>query len=334
MKLSGTWLHYSPENSPLPGPLAWPIAFDSKNRAWMCVTGKSQEELGIVVFDGQNWTHYPPGYIGIPDQPIFDMVVDLNDHVWLHSPFAGIYEFDGERLVIHQPWFTGLPPITCAANLSAVDLQGNVWFAWPSVGVFRFDGLNWETFNSANCGLTSNRVMAISTDQQGKLWLGVQSRDRAEIISFDGTEWVVRAVLPFHRRRDLITALAVDQNEHIWLGTCEAWLWSFDGSEWRHYTGRNSRLPANTVYSLVVDRANRIWAGTPGGIAIKDGKKWACWGAFVPNTTLEPMPREAADPGGPLAHQPYVFIGSFVAQDRQGRMWISAVDGMCVYVPS
>ncbi len=74
MKLSGTWLHYSPENSPLPGAGAWPIAFDSKNRAWMCVGGKSEEKLGIVVFDGQNWIHYLPGYAGIPDQPIFGMV--------------------------------------------------------------------------------------------------------------------------------------------------------------------------------------------------------------------------------------------------------------------
>jgi ligand-binding sensor domain-containing protein len=334
MKLSGAWLHYSPENSPLPGSGAWPIAFDSKNRAWMCVTGKSQEKLGIAVFDGQNWTHYPPGYIGLPDQPIFDMIVDLHDHVWLHSPFAGIYEFDGERVVIHQPSFTGPLPLVLTVNTSAVDLQGNVWFAWPSVGVFRFDGLNWEVFNSANCGLTSNWVMAISTDLRGRLWLGVQNRDRAEIISFDGSEWVVHADLPLNHKRNQIIALAVDQNEHIWLGCRQGGLWSFDGSEWHHYTSRHSCLPTYTVYSLVVDRANRIWVGTPGGVAIKDGKKWAHWGAFVPNTGLEPMPREAADPGGPLAHQPYVFIGSFVAQDRQGRMWITSVDGMCVYVPS
>jgi hypothetical protein len=180
MELSGHWLHYTPDNSPLPGALAWPIAFDSRNRAWMCVSGKSGERLGLVVFDGHDWTHYPPGFGGLPDQPIYGMVVDLHDHVWLHVPFFGIYQFDGEQVETHRPRFGGPPPMVGGANVTAVDVQGNVWLAWPSVGVFRFDGSTWKTYTSSNCGLTSDWVMALSADSRGTVWFAAQTSERAE----------------------------------------------------------------------------------------------------------------------------------------------------------
>ena len=232
MELSGHWLHYTPDNSPLPGPGVLPIAFDSKNRAWMCVSGKSSERLGVVLFDGEDWTHYPPGYGSVPDQSISGMVVDFRDHVWLHEPFTGIYEFDGQQVVTHMSAFTGLPPIVSGVNVTAADQQGNVWFVWPSVGVFRFDGATWETFTSSNCGLTSDWVMALSADSRGRVWFAVQSSDRADIICFDGSDWIVRASLAVSRRRDQITALTVDLDGHIWIGWWRTWLWCFDGREW------------------------------------------------------------------------------------------------------
>jgi ligand-binding sensor domain-containing protein len=334
MELAGHWLHYTPDNSPLPGPLAWPMAFDSRNRAWMCVTAKSGERLGVVAFDGREWTHYPPGYGGLPDQPISGMAVDGHDHVWLHDPFVGIYEFDGQQVVTHRFAFTGLLPFVSGTNVTAADLQRNVWIAWPSVGVFRFDGSTWKRFTSSNCGLTSDWVMALSADSRGRMWFAVQGSDRADIISFDGSDWNVRASMPTNRRRAQITAVAVDLDEHIWLGWWDTWLWRFDGREWHQYTERSSPLSCNTVYSLLVDDDNLKWIGTPGEIAITDGREWACWGAFVPGTGQAPMSRDATLPGGPLANQPYVLMGSGVVEDRQGRKWMGTVEGICLFVPS
>lgn len=268
------------------------------------------------------------------DQPIYDMVVDLRDQVWLHYPYFGIYQFDGKQVVTHGITFTGLLPRVIGANVTAVDAQGNVWFAWPSVGVFRFDGSTWETFTSSNCGLTSNWVMAISADSRGRVWFAVQGSDRADIISFDGSDWTVRASLPMGRRRDQITAVTVDLDEHIWVGWWETWLWSFDGMEWHQYTERSSPLSCNTVYSLLVDDDNRKWIGTASEIAITDGHEWACWGAFVPDTGQPPMSRDATLPGGAQANESYVLMGSFIAEDRQGRKWITSVEGVCVFVPS
>jgi ligand-binding sensor domain-containing protein len=334
MELRGHWLHYTPDNSPLPGAVAWPIAFDSMNRAWMCVSGKSSERLGLVLFDGHDWTHYPPGYGGLPDQPVYGLAVDLHDQVWLHVPFCGIYQFDGARVVDREIRFTGVLPIVMGVNLTAVDLQGNVWFAWPSVGVFRFDGSAWQTFTAANSGLTSDWVMAISADSRGRVWFAAQGSDRTNIISFDGSDWIARASLPVGRRRDQIAAVTVDLDECIWVGWSETWLWYFDGTEWHQYTERNSPLSCNTVYSLLVDDDNRMWVGTASEIAITDGDEWACWGAFVPDTGQAPMSRDATLPGGALAKEPYVLMGSFVTEDRQGRKWISTVEGICVFVPS
>jgi ligand-binding sensor domain-containing protein len=333
MELSGHWLHYTPNNSPLPGPGVSPMAFDSRNRAWMCVTGIPSERLGLVVFDGHDWTHYPPGYGGLPDQPIYGLVVDLHDQVWLHYPYFGIHQFDGERVVTHPMRFAGPVPVVSGANVTAVDQQGSVWFAWPSAGVLRFDGSAWQTFTAANCGLTSDWVMAISADSQGRMWFAAQGSDRADVISFDGSDWRVRASFPASRRRDQITAVAVDLEEHIWLGWWETWLWSFDGKEWHQYTERNSPLGCNTVYTLLVDDDNRKWIGTASEIAITDGHEWACWGAFVPDTGQAPMSRDETLPGGALAREPYVLMGSCVAEDRQGCRWIQTVEGVCVFVP-
>jgi hypothetical protein len=105
MELSGHWVHYTPDNSPLPGVLAWPIAFDTRNRAWMCVSGKSGERLGwlsLMATTGRTTLQ------DTADQPIYGMIVDGHDHVWLHYPFFGIYEFDGEQVVTHRSGVKGL----------------------------------------------------------------------------------------------------------------------------------------------------------------------------------------------------------------------------------
>jgi ligand-binding sensor domain-containing protein len=334
MRLSGDWLHYTPENSPLPGALAWPIAFDSHNKAWICVSAKSGERLGLSAFDGHHWTHYPPGFAGLPDEPVYGMVVDVRDHVWLHYPFFAIYEFDGEQVVTHRPRPGGLPPLAAGVGATTVDMRGDIWLAWPSIGVFRFDGSTWHTYTCSNSGLTGDWVMALWVDSRGKVWFGAQTRERADIISYDGAEWTVHASFSMSRRRDQISVLAVDLEEQIWVGCLETWLWCFDGREWHQYTDRNSPLSSNTVYSLLVDGDNRKWIGTAGEIAVTDGHEWTCWGAFRPGTGQPPMPRDATAPGGPLANQPYVLMGSFVAEDRQGRKWMTTADGICVFVPS
>jgi hypothetical protein len=117
MELSGHWVHYAPENSPLPGPSAWLMAFDSRNRAWMCVSGMLSERLGVALFHSDDWTHYPPGYGGLPDQAICGTVVDGHGHVWLHCPFFGICEFDGEQVVTHRSGGKGLAA-TCHRDQS------------------------------------------------------------------------------------------------------------------------------------------------------------------------------------------------------------------------
>ncbi len=96
-------------------------------------------------------------------------------------------------------------------------------------------------------------------------------------------EWVVyntaNSGLPYNG----VTALAVDAQGNIWVGTGRWWahagggLAKFDGTNWTVYNTSNSGLPDNDHVSLSIDAQGNIWSGTEGGLAKFDGVNWTVY---------------------------------------------------------
>jgi hypothetical protein len=70
-----------------------------------------------------------------------------------------------------------------------------------------------------------------------------------------------------------ISALLVDENDNLWIGTQPALmrgldpnttggLYFYDGENWQVFTRDNSPLPSNTITSLALDAYENLWIGT------------------------------------------------------------------------
>jgi ligand-binding sensor domain-containing protein len=82
-----------------------------------------------------------------------------------------------------------------------------------------------------------------------------------------------------------IQALAVDNQNSLWVGTFYNGIARFDGSSWIQYNTQNSGLPNDSIRCITIDKNNNIWVGTGNGLARYDGTNW-----MVYNTTNSPLP--------------------------------------------
>lgn len=71
-----------------------------------------------------------------------------------------------------------------------------------------------------------------------------------------------------------ISALEIDNNNHLWIGTLNNGIAKFDGSKWIQYNTNNSGLASNTIWCISVDHSNNVWIGTSNGLTEFDGKNW------------------------------------------------------------
>ena len=82
-------------------------------------------------------------------------------------------------------------------------------------------------------------------------------------MKFDGENWTVYDMDNSGLPSNGISALAIDVQGNIWIGT---WgLARFDGTNWTVYNTDNSGLPNNGTLALAIDAQGNTWIGTNGG---------------------------------------------------------------------
>ncbi|MBN2133721.1 MAG: hypothetical protein JW741_29740 [Sedimentisphaerales bacterium] len=96
-------------------------------------------------------------------------------------------------------------------------------------------------------------------------------------------EWTVyntsNSGLPYNG----VTALAIDAQGIVWVGTGRWWAFAggglarFDGENWTVYNTSNSQLPNNDHTGLSIDAAGNVWSGTEGGLSKFDGVNWTVY---------------------------------------------------------
>lgn len=117
--------------------------------------------------------------------------------------------------------------------------------------------------------LSSDMVIAVK-EYRGRLYVGtyggglsmVDLSTRRVIDPPPGSD------APFGRGH--VFAMAVDRNDHLWIGTAEG-LYRFDGSRRvAHFTAANSPLPLGNVYEVMFDSRGRGWVCTENGLCVFD----------------------------------------------------------------
>lgn len=282
---------------------------------------------GIIKFDGANYTTIQTSYYS-SDNSINSLTMDDEGEIWAAGDGNALIKLTNTGLVAYD---FEIPAYFVKGGI-VIDSVGTKWFA-TELGLARFDGRAWQTYNSSNSGLPANDIRAMALDRLDHLWLGVRTPlDRPNgvpyvfnddsleggLVYFDGENWTVYNVHNSNLPSQKITAIHVDKDGIVWIGTEDAGLVKFDGTQfssfsspsihsiasegnnlwiatnagitawdktiWTYYTSENTHVDLGTVNKIAVDRQGIKWFATSKGLTSYDGNTWTAY-----DTTNSPL---------------------------------------------
>jgi len=159
--------------------------------------------------------------------------------------------------------------------------------------------------------LPNNGVYALSSDNQGGLWIG--TREGLAHYTTDDGQWQVfntkNSGLPDNGVRTLLS----DNTGGLWIGTYGGLAHYTTDGQWQAFNTENSGLPDNWINTLLSDNQGGLWIGTRlGGLAhyTTDGQ----WQVF--NTENSGLPDN--------------YVEALLS-DNQGGLWIGTNEGGLAY---
>jgi len=90
----------------------------------------------------------------------------------------------------------------------------------------------------------------------------------------DTTTWVTFTTKNSLLPENFLTALAIDFDDNLWIGTATSGIAKFDGKNWTIINKSNSNLPNDEITAMVCDDFGKIWMGTSAGVARYDDGDW------------------------------------------------------------
>ena len=167
------------------------------------------------------------------------------DTVWAGGP-AGVISVSLSTgiSVVHT-----LPLADPMVRALAVGTDGHIWAAGDG-GVAEFDGSSWSAH--AVPSIATPRALAVDPDS-GAVWLGGGDGDGAAAI-YTGTWQVVRAF------GEPVTALAVDDDLHVWAGTWGEGVYQQDGEDWVRHRAVDGLASDNVLAAAA--SGGCVWFGT------------------------------------------------------------------------
>jgi ligand-binding sensor domain-containing protein len=237
---------------------------DANGKLWYVTNGS------IITYDGKNWD-----VVGRPQgvYTLYAITIDQDGRVWL-GHFRGVSVLEGGQWRTYSSDTFGLGDLASLVNDIAVDHQNRIWVA-TAAGVAFLTGETWTPYDESK-GLTNNSTEAVMTDHQGRVW--VAHSDGVDV--FDGNKWVFygkKYDKPAQIEKEQLTgatALAVDGQGIVWVGTSAKGLSYFDGSTWQTYDCREHFYGAG-VNTITCDKQGHIWLGTNFGMTVFDGSTWS-----------------------------------------------------------
>ena len=208
------------------------------------------------------------------------------------------------------------------------DRKGVMWAGTPT-RLWRGQGENWQellvTNGVANPRGSAAAIQAIADDSEGNLWLGtgeglVKFRDGVFTEMRDGK-------VPGPEE---ISALYVDQEDTVWIGTRGRGLERLRQSKWSHYT-TDDGLISDSIGYLIEDNGTNLWMGSPAGFMHVSKKALNDFAADPTNNIICRVYGKADGlPSGEctFGSQPAA------ARTRDGRLWLPTINGLVTVDPA
>ncbi len=151
---------------------------------------------------------------------------------------------------------------------------------------------NWKYLRTTNTGIGGDYSFVIETDHCGNIWTGgyLPFHAQGSVTRFNDTTWTCWSNFEGYIPGSIVTAIAFDNNDGVWVGCDEnqnfglhGGVAHYDGTTWQIWDSTNSPLTEDYVQGIVVDQNNNVWitfynnVSGDGGIAKYDGTSWTVY---------------------------------------------------------
>ena len=267
-----TWTRHTP-NSPGSN-LVSHLAVDETGRLWA-----ASRNNGVSVYTGTEWILY--NVETFSDLWTNDVVAVNSDgagNIWLGTWGKGTIflrpdgSFEAYRSVNGYLAGISIDPDYAVVSHIFTDSRGTTWLinreAGNNLPVVAVNPDSLWTYYGFGDGITSKFLQHITEDSEGKKWFGSEMNglfvlDDAGTSDYKGDDPPILQITTANGlESNEITALAVEKDGGVWIGTRKGLHYYFFGSITRRYG-----LASDNITALLVDGANNLWVGTRVGLS-------------------------------------------------------------------
>lgn len=227
--------------------------------------------LAIFLISFSSPTYAQDPTIEVLTDPIYDgievreLAQDSDGNIWIAA--QTILMYDG----IEFTHIDDIPCISCVTTSIATGDNGTVWIG-ESNEIYRLNNGTWETMTPFP--FQGGGVSDIIIDQNEVTWFAIYGFG---LLSYDGNNWTTYEETDEGTLLDDINALAVDHDNHLWLGLDDEII-EYDGTSWNV----TENIPSLDIPGLWGLQANEIKVGPDGiiwvivsdGLIYFDGSIW------------------------------------------------------------
>jgi signal transduction histidine kinase/ligand-binding sensor domain-containing protein/CheY-like chemotaxis protein len=250
------------------------ILEDKQGRLWIGTLGGGLNRLDRSTGKFERFTHDDNNPSSLSEDRIRAIMEDDEGRLWIGTEQGiNLLHEDGSfTRYSHDP----KEPSSLSKDRVTVlfqDRTGVVWVGTAGGGLDRWHPLDWSLghYKGGLAGLSNEVVHAFGEDKDGLLYVGtlggLNVLDRAK-----GTNRVFRndPQDPFSLSDDRVTAVLLDSQQAIWVGTVAGGLnRQLSGTDrFEHFMADEAdpdSLPNDVIMTIFEDRLGTIWVGTYGG---------------------------------------------------------------------
>lgn len=206
---------------------------------------------GVGYFDGAQWITYTTAD-GLASDQIQAIAGDTQERIWFGTD-RGLSIWNGESFFT----LTRADRLPSDNILSFLAEEEAMWIG-SDAGLLRFAGNQFQIYTTATAALAGNRISVLARVADGALLVGTDK---------GVSRWLANKMSIIDETRGYaVTAIALAQDDTVWLGTHDQGLLYFDGQSWTA-PPHAVNLPAPSIRALAVDLQGSLWlAGAEGGM--------------------------------------------------------------------
>ncbi|GAB4252112.1 MAG: hypothetical protein Kow0079_06640 [Vicingaceae bacterium] len=237
---------------------------DAKGRIWIGTWGG-----GISIIDKDLSIHNLNASNGLKDLKIRTLFEDREGNMLIGTKENGLLLYKGEMFVAFNKAQGIIDNQIWAVT---EDKNNNIWLG-TNKGISVLDQSKKIKNFTENAGLFFTEVRHLKTDLNGMVWVGTWGGGMLEF-NHESNRFRVNMRINAFMTQPLITALEVDKDNNLWVGTTDGLVYYEINNQLADRLTQSNGLAGNDITAVYCDANNQIWVGSKNkGITIIKGSE-------------------------------------------------------------